>query len=366
MGGGAGRATYNIAKELALLGHQVDVLTSKLPDHPEQEEISGFRVFRVYSWRKGIHDCGFRGALSYVIFAVPRLFFLVRNENYDVLHYFFSLPTGFLSLLPGRHTRIPYVVSLRGSDVPCYDMHNKVLQSVHRPLLPFTRRIWKKAKRVVALSKSLKATAKKTNEHQSIAVIPNGVESEIFNQKVQSCQAEETFQLITISRLIERKGIQHILYALAELEDENISLLIIGSGNYQSQLKSLCTELSLNEKVKFNGYSPRETLPEYLNLADAFILPSMAESFGMVFIEAMACGLPIVAARVGGVPDYVRSENGILVEPGNIGEIQAAIMRLKNDQALRRSMAKANSDKAHRDFGWKKVAEDYLAIYQEQ
>jgi glycosyltransferase involved in cell wall biosynthesis len=367
MGGGAGSATYNVAKELALLGHQVDVLTSKLPGNPKKELIAGFRVFRVFSWRKGIHDCGFRGALSYVFFTIPYFITLVRRENYDVLHYFFGLPTGFLSLLPGKHTKIPYVISLRGSDVPFYDAYNGSLQWVHRPLIPFTKRIWHRAKRVVALSKSLKTTALKTNEDQRIDVIPNGIESDIFKRQDRAGAEHKgkSFQLITVSRLIERKGIQHVLHALAKLKNKDISLLIVGTGNYEKQLKILCDQLSLNEIVTFYGYCPREALPKLLSTGDAFILPSLAESFGMVFIEAMACGLPIIAGRVGGVPDFVHPENGILVDPENIDEIKDAILNLKNDRSMREAMTKANRIKAVQDYNWKNVAEKYLDIYQD-
>jgi len=129
MGGGAGKATYNLAAELARLGHQVDVLTSKIKGQPAKEKIDGFTVYRVMSWRKGIHDCGFRGAFTFVLFAILKFMQLTRKNKYDVIHYFFGLPTGFLSLLPGPHKKIPYIISLRGSDVPGYDKYNKSLET---------------------------------------------------------------------------------------------------------------------------------------------------------------------------------------------------------------------------------------------
>ncbi|VAW33849.1 hypothetical protein MNBD_DELTA03-1713, partial [hydrothermal vent metagenome] len=107
MGGGAGNATYNIARELAKLGHHVDVLTSKIKPQKERETIAGFNVYRVSSWRKGIHDCGIRGAYSFLFFAGFKLQQLIRSNQYDILHYFFSLPTGLLSLFPGPHRRLP-------------------------------------------------------------------------------------------------------------------------------------------------------------------------------------------------------------------------------------------------------------------
>jgi len=106
----------------------VHVLTSKINGQVAEEVLHGFTIYRVPSWRKGIHDCGIRGAYTYVLFALFRLLKLLRHNDYDMAHIFFSLPTGFLTLLPGKMRKIPYVVSLRGSDVPDYDPYNKKLQ----------------------------------------------------------------------------------------------------------------------------------------------------------------------------------------------------------------------------------------------
>lgn len=365
MGGGAGNATYNIARELVALGLQVDVLTSKIREQKAEETIDGFRVYRVPSWRKGIHDCGMRGAYTFLFFAFFKLQQLLKRNRYDMLHYFFGLPTGLLTLLPGAHKKIPYVVSLRGSDVPHYDMCNKKLEFFHRLLRPITRSIWKNAMSVVALSAGLKETALQTSPHQRIAIIPNGIESELFKPAPVPRPPSDAFQLILVSRLIERKGIQHVLLALSELKDKSIKLLIVGTGQFQTYLTNLVQELRLTQEVTFFGFCLRTELPHLYNQHDTFILPSLAESFGIVFAEAMACGLPIIGGRTGGVPDLVQSENGILVQPGSVAEIKSAILDLKSSYENRVTMGKVNREKVVAHYSWKSVALKYLDIYRD-
>jgi len=364
IGGGAGKATYNLAKELARLGHQVEVLTSRLSGQPSKEKIEGFTIYRVVSWRKSIHDCGFRGAFSFLVFAVFRFLQLTRKNHYVVIHYFFGLPTGLLSLLPGPHRKIPYFISLRGSDVPGYDNYNKTLQKVHQLFLPLTKKIWKDARQIVALSASLKDTARQTAPLQTIKVIPNGVDSIFLKTAPAENNEKKSLKLISVARLIKRKGIQDILYAMAALRDPEISLLIVGTGNYEKQLKKLCDNLSLNESVTFYGFCHPQKLPEIMAQNDAFILTSLAESFGMAFVEAMACGLPIIGSDIGGIPDLIGKENGILVDPCDIKQIKASILKIKKSKQLRTQMSRANREKMIKQYSWESVTKKYISLYQ--
>jgi glycosyltransferase involved in cell wall biosynthesis len=120
----------------------------------------------------------------------------------------------------------------------------------------------------------------------------------------------------------------------------------------------------LNGIVDFYGYCTREKLPELYNEADVFILPSFAESFGLVFAEAMACGLPIIGAKTGGIVDLVESKNGILVDQGNIKQLKDAILKMKQSSELRMAMGKSNRKKVVEHYSWKNVSLRYLNIYQ--
>jgi glycosyltransferase involved in cell wall biosynthesis len=101
-----------------------------------------------------------------------------------------------------------------------------------------------------------------------------------------------------------------------------------------------------------------------LRQSDVFILPSLAEAFGNVIAEAMACGLPIIGANEGGIPDLVGEENGILVEPGNVEQIKSAIIAMKTNEEMRIRMGKANRVKIEQKYKWEKVAIAYNRIYE--
>jgi len=289
---------------------------------------------------------------------------LTRKNKYDVIHYFFGLPTGFLSLLPGPHKKIPYIISLRGSDVPGYDKYNKSLEKIHRLLAPLTRKIWRNAKQIIVVTNSLKETARLTAPSQKFHVIPNGVESIFLKVSSAADQKEQGLKLISVARLIERKGIHHILYALADLRDPDISLLIVGSGSSEAELKKICKDLSLEGVVTFYGFCDPRSLPELYAKADVFILPSQAEAFGNVFAEAMACGLPVIGTDIGGIPDLVGKENGILTKPGDIAGMKHAIVTLKKSHNLRAKMQLANRKKIIENYSWTSVANQHIAIYQ--
>lgn len=364
MGGGAGNATDNISKNVASTGHDVTVLTSRYGGQPHFEVKNGVKIYRVFSWRNSIHDCGFKGAYTYIFFAAIELWKLNRTQQFDILHFFFSLPTGLLSLLPWAFKNTPYIVSLRGSDVPYYDIYNKKVHLFNLILKPINRYIWSNAKKVVALSRGLKTTALRTAPQQSFEVIPNGVETDLFKPSLCRKYSAKQFRLITVSRLINRKGIDHILTALAELGDKDIELLIVGIGRYENFLKEMCNELKLNDIVTFYGYCPREQLFKLYNKADVFILPSLAESFGLVFAEAMACGLPVIGGRTGGVPDLVKEENGILVTPGDVEELKEAIIAMKHIGEERTKIGEINRRKVEKDYSWRSVALIYLNSYR--
>lgn len=369
LGGGAGRGTYNLARELAANGHTVDVLTSRASDAQKIELVEGFNVHRVRSYRKGIHDSGFRGAFTFLLFAIPVFLRLSARRNYDLVHYYFSLPTGLLSLLPGKHRKIPYVVSLRGSDVPNYDIFNKSLQFAHKLLLPITRKIWRQSAQVVALSNDLAQTAAEVDDEVQIKIIPNGIESDLFvydpglKMHARKQHPTDRVQLICVTRLVERKGVQILLKALQQLDD-SLFLTVVGEGNYAAELRVLASGLELDSKVRFHGYCPREELVALYNASDIFVLPSMAEAFGMVFVEAMSCGLPVIGAQVGGVPDIIKENNGILVPPGSVEDLAMAIQSLATDPERRKKLGQANRLKAVEQYSWQSVMGRYEAVYR--
>jgi glycosyltransferase involved in cell wall biosynthesis len=302
-------------------------------------------------------------AATYLMAALPLIRQLMRTHTYDAIHVFFSLPTGaLLPLLDLRGT--PVVVSLRGSDVPGYDPHNRPLQLAHSVLAPLTRWIWRRADRVVAVCESLGRLALQTCPDLRYSVVPNGVDLSLFHPRTESRQPGP-IRCLAVARLIERKGLGDLIRAMALLERGRFRLEIAGGGSDEMVLRDLAAKLGLAEEVRFLGPLPRAEVARRYRAADMFTLPSTAEAFGNVFAEALASGLPIVGSAIGGIPDLVEhGTNGLLVQAGNIEALAGAIRYLADDPDLRREMARRNRAKAEANLEWSQVTRRYLATYE--
>lgn len=362
-GGGGGYATKNIARCLRDLGVDVEILTARIAGDNDASSLDGIPIHRVMSWRRGLHDCGLRGAYTYVLAAALKRRHLHLQKNYDIEHFFFSLPTGLLSLLPGPQQSMPTVVSIRGSDVPGYDPFNRKVEFIHSITKPITRRIWGKAGKLVALSEALADIARRTSPNIEYTIIPNGVD-EIHFAPPDSREDHTRLRLVTVARLLERKGIHTIIEACAVPETLPIELTIVGTGSYEKTLRDQVANLDFDGSVKFAGYVTNEDLPELYRKMDAFVLPSETESFGLVFAEAMACGLPILASNVGGIPETVRHGiDGLLCPPGQPELLRENIQTLFDNRDARLRMGDSGRQRILDHYTWHKVSQRYLDTY---
>jgi glycosyltransferase involved in cell wall biosynthesis len=372
LGGGAGVATQALARGLASRGVMVDVITAGQRDecvsevlwdgHAAEEGL--LTVYRVKTSRHGIHEAGMGGAFSYLRTALPLARARMRDEHYDVLHLFFSLPTG--AMLPFlRLGDTPVILSLRGSDVPGYDPYLRGLGRAHRVLRPLTRWIWHRASRVVAVCESLGRLALRTDPHLRYSVIPNGVDLARFRPSVRSrSRRTGKVRCLAVARLVERKGVGDLIRAIASLERGRYELEIVGSGPDEQRLKELTRQLGVVREVIFAGPVDRAAIPGRYRDADIFTLVPREEAFGNVFAEALASGLPIVGSTVGGVPELVEhGTNGFLVPPGEPRAVAAAIRMLGEHPEVRTRIGRWNRTQAEANLSWARVTTRYLSLY---
>jgi len=363
MGGGAGNATRYTARELLNRGHAVHVLTSRLPDQSDLETEDGLAVFRARSRRINLHQAGLKGAASFLPGALARLRKLAKAHNYDIYHFYFGLPTGILALYVHWVLKKPYVIALRGSDVPGYDNTRWYLRPLHSLLAPLSRFLWSRAAAVTALSDNLRQLAQSAVPGVPIELIGNGIDSKLFARQPRQAIKKDV-RLLCVCRLVRRKGLEHLVSAMRELSKDGMTLDIIGIGECQSRLQAWIDEFGVGDSVRLVGYVPREQLAEHYNAADIFVLPSLSESFGQVLLEAMSCGLPIVATRVGGVPETVHSEvGGLLIQPASSEAIVGAVRTLAANPRRRTSMGQYNRRLAENYYQWARVAESYESLY---
>jgi len=369
LGGGAGIATRSLAESLTERGVEVDVVTAGPDDSPDlppllSGDVRGPHVFRVRTSRRELHSAGMMVGASFVLKARPLIRRLLRDARYDVAHFFFSLPTG--ALLPlAQEAGLGTVLSLRGSDVPGYDLTKPGLRATHRILRPLTRSIWSRADRVVAVCTSLGELARETKPDLEFEVIGNGVDLERFHPASGRREAGAPLRCLAVSRLVERKALDTLLRAFKRLPAEGFRLTIVGSGTEEQSLRDLARDLGLDGVVRFVGAALHAELADYHREADVFVLVPRAEAFGNVFAEAIAAGLPVVGSAVGGVRDLVEpGVNGLLVPPDDPEATAAALARL-TDIELREEMGRQSRAKAEEFLSWEAVARSYLSVYRQ-
>jgi len=167
--------------------------------------------------------------------------------------------------------------------------------------------------------------------------------------------------LFTFGDLLERKGFQYLVDAMKILSGQRNDLLcyISGKGNYKNRLKQQVELLDLQASVIILDYIPTEEMPLWINSANLFVFPSLQESFGIVQIEALACGKPVVAAKNAGSTDVISSEVvGILCEPGNAGSLADAITR-----GLARDWDTAKIIEYSQQYRWETIAQRLIGVY---
>jgi glycosyltransferase involved in cell wall biosynthesis len=359
--GGAGTATLFMGRELARRGHSVHILTSGNDTSGGNEVMDGVVVHRVPSWRRGAHEAGLIGAASFLYHARARLESILNTRSFDCAHFFFALPTGALAPAWQRLTTgKPYIVSLRGSDVPGYDP-SPVLKYLHRLLCPLSGRVLDGAAAVIANSGSLRRLALGRYPDLDIGVITNAVSSEKFRPAGHDGIRRRRKRLLCVARLVRRKGLDVLIRALSLCTTHDLELVIAGEGPREGALRRLAGELNLTDRVVFTGRVEGHALMELYRSADCFALPSTSESFSMALLEAMASGLPVVGSDVGGIPELVTDGiNGILVPPAQVEALACALDTIFVDPGWRKAMGTANREKILRDYTWEAVVQQYI------
>lgn len=182
-----------------------------------------------------------------------------------------------------------------------------------------------------------------------------------------------TFSLLSVGRLVARKGFDDAIRAVARLKGDGVDVryVVVGDGSELEPLKILAKEEGIEDRVVFAGVVPREELPAYYAATDVFVMASKSigadiEGFGTVYLEANLLGKPVIGTRVGGVPDAIAHEvSGLLVDPGDVGQLAAAIRRLKDDPALAAKLGEQGRARVRKDFGWEKHGKRFATAMKE-
>ncbi len=343
LGGGGGVATKDIAEMLAKK-HTVHVITSHFKNRKAEEmTVNGVHVHRVYV--RGRQDMPTATFLSMLTF-IPSAFIvgirLCKKMLFDVLNAQFVLPSGIPAVGLAMMFRIPFVLSFIGGDV--YDPTKGISPHRHFFFRQMIRFISKKARICTAISEDTKQRAQELHHvTNQIVVTPIGyapfeaspVPKEHLNVRSDMPLA------ISIGRLIPRKGYMTLLEAWKDIPDAQ--LVIIGDGPLRVELEHVIQEFQLENRVKLVGYLPSEKKYEYLRAADFYISAAKHEGFGIVFLEAMHAGLPIIVTNNGGHTDFLKERiNALLVPTDDSTSLTQAIRTLLSNTQLRKEMGERN------------------------
>ena len=281
----------------------------------------------------------------------------------DLIHVHSSMWAGLAASYIRRTHGIPYLITEhRGRFISGNLEAEKMLSPWHIPLL---KAAFDGAERVVTVSHALQGKILEISPDCTgrMETIPNMVDTTFFVPGQP--RGTEPFVFLCLASLDHLKGLDTLLLALGKLKRKNtgsVRLIIGGEGPMKEELKGLTRKLSLEADVRFTGQLDREAVRQHLQSVHAFVLPSRYEAFGVVLIEAMACGLPVIASQAGGAPEIVRDDNGMLVPPDDPESLASAMDSLVRNPE--RYHAEAIRSYAERNFGRYVVAGAYLKIYQ--
>jgi len=367
LGGGGGVASYQIAKALTEREHEVDVLTTRWRGLPSEDVVDGMRVYRVPVVGRGdLATASLISMLSFVPSGVAEGYRRLRKKRYDILNSHFAIPSGPTGVTLSHLFGTPHVLTIIGGDI--YDPTKRLSPSNNAFLRSVVRRVLNSSGQIIAISQDIKNRAQqdlhcKTN----IEVIHYGLTPPEFERRSRQELGipEDEVVLISIGRLIRRKALHDVFLALSRLDKGRFRLLVIGDGPEEAHLRDLARTLGLSSQVDFLGAVWGDRKFQYLAAADMFVLPSAHEGFGLVFLEAMHCGLPVIAGASGGQTDFLRhGETGFLVPVGAVEVLAERILHLANDERLRRRMSEFNAQYVKR-FHISGVAARYEALFLE-
>jgi len=358
--GGGQIAVHHLACALQRMGHEVHVLYSKSPG----EKISAKPPYTVH-WATHFH-CA---TLNLDIFSFARaLKRLMKWERFDIVHG--NAEEAFFASDIARNFEAGYLFTSHANIIP----ETGMIRGMLRPLSflktinnYFLRSAAYNASRVITFSEFsrklvLKGLRKKKGKR--VMVVDPGIDSSWFEVQRQVGGSRD---LVLWGRMEEQKGISELLRTLKEVAGRipEVRLHLIGEGNMTESYRKQAEDLGVLERVNFHGWMDVGDIQEFISKCAVGVFPSRIESFGLSMAEAMGAGLPIVATRVGALPEFIEDGvTGTLVPPGNIPALYRAILEKLENPERAQTLADAGRESVRQRFSWDQSAQKMTEIYQ--
>ncbi|MEW5759840.1 MAG: glycosyltransferase family 4 protein [Candidatus Thermoplasmatota archaeon] len=350
--GGVENHVYFISKFLLSKGHDVTVLTS-LYDKAlrEKESIDGINVKRV----KTIGT----------IFSTPITPGLKKFlGDEDIIHAHSPPPlSSYYAAKFCRKENKKFVLTYH-CDLELPTFFGNLITSFYRKT--FDRYTLNTAKKIIATSESYVSTSRALWNYETI-IIPNGVDTGKFKPGLECNEIKEKYGeniVLYVGRLVYHKGLDVFIESAKYVDDAKY--IVIGSGEMKAQLADIIEKFGLENKVELIGKVDSSTLPKYYSACNVFVLPSVSrlEAFGLVLLEAMACGKPVVASDMPGIREILKEgENGFLIEPFNAKKLAEKLNVLISDKKFAESLGANGRKIVEEKFSWSKICEKLEKVY---
>lgn len=357
--GGSGVVATELGLELAARGHEIHFISYAVPVRmTEATERIHFHEVEVMSYPLFDHP-------PYTLALATQMHNVAVSESLDLLHVHYAIPhsvSAYLARAMLRPRRLPFVTTLHGTDI--------TLVGSDRSFLPITRFSIEESDAVTAISEYLRrVTVDEFAVRRPVEVIPNFVNCEVFQPADGQCRREEFAPkgekiLVHLSNFRPVKRVLDVVEIFDLVRREiPAKLLLIGDGPERSSAEWLAREKKIAGDVIFLG--KQNQVQNLLNSADVMLLPSDLESFGLAALEAMACGVPVVASRVGGVPEVISDGvEGYLAAPRDVKTMASRALDILTDADRRESMGRAARDRALNRFCSDKIIPLYERLYE--
>lgn len=363
--GGTGNVAFQHCRGLARLGHHVEVFTSTHSSSPAQETLDGITVHRIRPLFKPGNSA-----------LMPQL--LWRLSGFHLVHWHYPFLGGEFAALCALLTHTPLVITYH-MDLLLTGWKGQVERLLFRP---FNKAIMRAAHKVLYASPDYAAHSYShqwlTVKPTLMGILPHGVDVSRYSpgtaptellRQYRSNPAERIVLMVSaLDRAHYFKGVDVLLNALAALPAE-VRGIIVGDGELRQEYMQLAESLGIARRVHFTGSLSESDLPAYYRLADVSVLPSttMGEAFGLVLVESLACGTPVIASSLPGVRAVVSpGVDGLLAKPGEACDLGAAIARMLTlPEEKRREMGAAGRYKALQQYDWQHIVQQLEAIYQQ-
>jgi N-acetyl-alpha-D-glucosaminyl L-malate synthase BshA len=358
--GGSGIVGSELGKELAARGHTVHFISSSLPTRLTQlNERVRFHEVEMMSYPLFEHQ-------PYTLALATKMADVAENEALDLLHVHYAVPHSISAILARESLRpqryLPVITTLHGTDI--------TLVGADRSYLPITRYGIAQSDGVTAVSNYLKQATIETFQYERIEVIPNFICGTDYQPRRDLTLRRELSPdgaplMVHVSNFRPVKRPVDCVEILARVRELGVGarLVMVGDGSERSRAEHRARCLGVEKFCLFVGKQPR--IVDYLSAADLLLLPSEQESFGLAALEALACEVPVIAARVGGLPEVVDDgETGCLSEMGDVEKMSRDAARLLLEEDLRREMGRRARERAVSRYSTDLVIPRYIEFYE--